>query len=465
MAGEAVELNGVESLNAIMIAVLRRRIEQLGIDKSGTYNYYASRAAAGWIFSDYDIAVVKLLIAGDIKTVHEVGAGVGQLAALLGWNGVRVTAFEQERDTYLTAKVLHDVLTAVEPELMANVELIGHAFPLEPGFGFFGNYPVAPDVAVPAAFAARHDLGDAANAVVMSTNLVATLAPEAQERVVAAMRRYRAALIDVDRFFGYSGIVADRARVFDLFRRAGFSRAEPFLDLGRSGCYFLFDGHAIQPSAVSHALDLGAVGTAAVAFLKDWVGQDAAHRKSAGNYYLEKIAAARWTENYDGAVAEYVAAHLAPGTAIYELGSGFGELCYLLALRGFDVTGIESETGRFEGAEALRRRLAAAGLDLPRLKFVKGRFPDLFERARPTSGAMLVATNVTSSYLGENLPRVIEATKKFDHVIVDLGRFGPTDVPRGEELASRLAAAGFVETARIATYDNVDIRHFAATRG
>ena len=205
------------------------------------------------------------------------------------------------------------------------------------------------------------------------------------------MRRYWGALIDVDRFFGLSGTPAERARVYDLFSDAGFPRADPFLDLGGDGHYVLFGGHAIEPPVTpGQGFDLSALSEALVAFMSDWISQRS-RTPQRGRQLLSRqartgrpVRSARSGRRRPGR-----AAFSGDRGTVSSWGAGYGELCILLALRGFRATAIESSHRRCDGAAAMMTALSDLGVGVKAASIlIKGRFPrcsrpaDLGQRER-----------------------------------------------------------------------------------
>lgn len=200
-----------------------------------------------------------------------------------------------------------------------------------------------------------------------------------------------------------------------------------------------------------------------VTILGDWLASDPGHERSAGNYYMTRLSRGQLFVDAELTIAKYSRKRFVPSTRFVELGFGFGELSLMLALSGFRVTGFESDAGRHAGASALIAGLGRQGLNIENLALIEGLFPDAlrigqFERDGET---VFVSTNVTSSHVMENLRQIYRALRLFDHLIIDLSRFGTVrDEQLRHELILELGQAGFVETARVYTTSDTDIRHF-----
>ena len=224
---------------------------------------------------------------------------------------------------------------------------------------------------------------------------------------------------------------------------------------------------AVDPSSVGAGFEtpdgLASTDAIAVSVLRDWLKADPSRERSAGSYYMERLAGGRLFVDAELALVNYARGRFEAGTKFFELGFGFGELSLLLALSGFTAIGYESDVGRHAGASALVEGLARRGLATRGVSLVQGVFPDaLTLSALETSGpTVLVSTNVTSTHIMDNFAAVLTALKRFDHLILDLSRFGIVrDHKSQRELATELRRAGFSEVGRVHAVGDSDIWHF-----
>lgn len=213
-----VEMLWAERLSDLVIPVLRHRLERVGLDASGAYNFYNVRVQRSELFLNYELALARALLSHGTKfrQVHEIGSGFGQLMFLLGWNGFETVGFESDRKRAKTARDLKGILALVDPELTKNVQLLEAEFPS----------PAAP----------RPE----AQSLLLTTNLVATRTVPQQLVILGEMRKYPYVLVDVQRFFELRVDETAQQQTLALFAEGGFKKPEPFLDLGNSGKYYLF---------------------------------------------------------------------------------------------------------------------------------------------------------------------------------------------------------------------------------
>ncbi len=208
---------------------------------------------------------------------------------------------------------------------------------------------------------------------------------------------------------------------------------------------------------------LALVSLLSVPILNDWLDQSPDRQRSAGNYYLSRLAQGKLFVEQELAIAAYCRREIDRSTRLVELGFGFGELSLMLAISGFRVVGFEAEAGRFAGASALVERLRTIGLQVGDLSLFEGLFPDALrlEMLRDCSRVVFVATNVTSSHVIAKLADIYRTLRLFDDVIIDLARFGEKrDEASQQEVVEILADLGFEEVTPVYVGSDNNIRHF-----
>ncbi len=207
----------------------------------------------------------------------------------------------------------------------------------------------------------------------------------------------------------------------------------------------------------------GVLERAAITWLTAWIDADPAHRRAAGDYYTARLAQGQLFVAPDLAIVDYGRAHFLNRARFFELGTGFGELSLCLAMSGFRAVGFESDTGRYEAAAGLAGALPQQGFDTGNLSLVYGLFPDVLRLDwSDLDGAVFVSTNVTSALMMEGIDNLIWSLRLFDHLIIDLSRFGEVrDISSQLALTAKLQEIGFKEVARVYAMGDTDIRHFA----
>jgi len=203
----------------------------------------------------------------------------------------------------------------------------------------------------------------------------------------------------------------------------------------------------------------------AVPFLRQWLAEGADRQRAAGDYYTVRLSRGRLLLDNEKALVAYCAGRFDPAKCGFvEMGTGFGELSLMLGLQGFRVTGFESSQGRYLGACALVKELGARGIVAPDLSVVFGAVPSVFtlDLLAGREEAVFVSTNVTSSHVMENIEAVHRSLGLFDHLVVDVARFGTVREEEGKRtLIEAFTRSGFVQMAAIHYDSSSDIRHFA----
>jgi predicted nucleic acid-binding Zn-ribbon protein len=197
--------------------------------------------------------------------------------------------------------------------------------------------------------------------------------------------------------------------------------------------------------------------------LGEWIEADPDHKRSAGDYYTARLAQGHWLLDADLAIVAYCQRHFDRKTRFFELGFGFGELSLSLVLSGFHTVGFESDAGRYSGASALSALLAQQGIDIGNLSLSYGNYPDTLriDGNDLDSESVFVSTNVTSTLMMETIDRVMRSLRLFDHLIIDLSRFGEVrDASSQRALIAELQKLGFRQVAWVYASGDTDIRHF-----
>ncbi|MDP2376800.1 DUF4407 domain-containing protein [Reyranella sp.] len=205
-----------------------------------------------------------------------------------------------------------------------------------------------------------------------------------------------------------------------------------------------------------------------LSMLREWIEVDPEHRRAAGDYYTTNLAQGQFLSEPDLAIVRYSQKRFDRKARFFELGFGFGELGLSLALSGFHTVGFESDAGRHAAASALAESLAQEGADTSNLSLVFGFYPDTLrlDERDLDSETVFVSTNVTSDFMMEAIDRVMRSLRHFDHLILDLSRFGKVrDLSSQRDLIVQLQKLGFREAARVYSYGDTDIRHFRRSPG
>ncbi len=204
------------SLEAVLLPLMRSRLEKLGIDESGAYNFYRSRLEMDRALCDYEIKLAQAIAErlASIAEIHEIGCGWGQLVFLLAWCGFKSTGFEVDERRFRGAESLLDALGNGGRDGADRAWLRFESFP-----------PL--DRPPP-------------GSLVVATNIVVSNPELIEEHVAWALRRYKYAIIDVDRFCRERQ-PADRPALFTLVEQAGLTNSGLFCDAGSDGQFYLFE--------------------------------------------------------------------------------------------------------------------------------------------------------------------------------------------------------------------------------
>jgi hypothetical protein len=129
---------------------------------------------------------------------------------------------------------------------------------------------------------------------------------------------------------------------------------------------------------------------------------------------------------------------------IDEIGSGFGQLMFLLGWNGFQVCGFEADKARAQTAHSLWQVLNLVDPALTRnVRLFAAEFP--FRAApRPQADSLIVTTNLVASRTPQQQAAVLSAMKRYPYVLCDVQRFFEFRPARAQEheTLSLFASAG-----------------------
>jgi hypothetical protein len=159
-------------------AVLRQRIDALGVRGSGAYEHYSAMLKSGFAIPLHELTALEIACqqAPRLAAYHEIGSGIGTLPCLLALNGLPAVGFECDRRR-------HETALAIWRELSAKAEAGNPACQL-----VFGRFPAA---------SARYDTADA---LAILTDFVTTQSPQQRQAIFDGLRRYAYVLLDLRRF-------------------------------------------------------------------------------------------------------------------------------------------------------------------------------------------------------------------------------------------------------------------------
>lgn len=196
---------------------MQRRVEELGIDQSGAYNFYRARLAKGQAFAEYEVKLVQEIVdrLADVDQIHEIGCGWGQLVFLLAAYGFEAVGFEVDVRRFAGAIALQQALEKAAPDVMLNVVLREEFFP-----------PL--------------DRPSGRSTLVIATNIVVSGPQVVEDQILWGLRRYKYAIIDVDRFCRKRE-PEERAPLIAAVEDVGMRCVGLFCDAGSDGQFHLFE--------------------------------------------------------------------------------------------------------------------------------------------------------------------------------------------------------------------------------
>lgn len=117
-----------------MIEFLADRLATMGDVDSGLYGFYAADLSPGRLLRGYDVPIADFLIneGRHFGQFIEIGAGIGQLVALLASKGLRAVAVDQDTKRHAATAELFAFLSEAEPSLRGMLSAKLASFPGDP---------------------------------------------------------------------------------------------------------------------------------------------------------------------------------------------------------------------------------------------------------------------------------------------------------------------------------------------
>jgi hypothetical protein len=208
-----------DAVNAMLIEVLKARLDTMGEKESGLYYFYKARLDRKELFPPQERKLIDVVIErfDQSWTVHDIGAGIGTMALGFAIKGHDSYAIERDRRRAAAMAAMKKALCGDFPAISMRFHILNVAFPSH----------VVAEAVVP-----NRTLG-------IVSNLVGTSSQQEQGNFLATLVRYPAAIVDVQRF----GIARPQEREWkEVVRRLEQLSGEAWelvSDSGAQGKYFM----------------------------------------------------------------------------------------------------------------------------------------------------------------------------------------------------------------------------------
>jgi hypothetical protein len=163
------------------------------------------------------------------------------------------------------------------------------------------------------------------------------------------------------------------------------------------------------------------------------------------NFYLQRLERRNLLGQYEiDIVRRLMEEGLATG-GVHEVGPGYGQLPFLLALNGIEAAAIEIDPRRYATGAVMLEALAKADPEAGRrCRLIQGAFPVAASVLAPGSAAVL-ATNLVFTTDAPTKLRILHAMQKYRVAVLDVDRLFEkrnSDAER-EQTMTLLAQAGY----------------------
>jgi hypothetical protein len=160
-----------------------------------------------------------------------------------------------------------------------------------------------------------------------------------------------------------------------------------------------------------------------VPILRHQIERQGVRETGAGNYYNIRVKEDYIFRSYEIELARRILTSNLDIRRVDEVGSGFGQLVFLLGWNGLKAIGLESDGARARTANALRQILELVDPQLTKnIQLVEEEFPPA-NMPQPEPGAMVVTTNIAATRTVDQQLAVLKAMRRYTFVLSDIMRF------------------------------------------
>lgn len=169
------------------------------------------------------------------------------------------------------------------------------------------------------------------------------------------------------------------------------------------------------------------------------------HASGAYNFYNVRVQRSELFLNYELELARALVPHAGKFRQVHELGSGFGQLMFLLGWNGFETVGFESDRQRAKTARDLKGILDLVDPELTKnVQLLEAEFPSP-AAPRPEAHSLLLTTNLVATRTLAQQLVILGEMRKYPYVLADIQRFFELrlDPAEQEKTLALFARAGF----------------------
>ena len=225
-------LADADLINTRAIAVMARRIQDLGEGPSGASSYYADRVRQAAMLTNYEIKLAQYFLDSPTKfaNYYEIGSGASTFPVLLAANCMPATGIEIDSRRHAAAL---DILQDLQAEFARQSRSLPATCTLLRG-------------GVPAILEAL----DLENSVGIVTNLTTSISVQQRLDFIRSLLKFPVVILDVQRFVTRQTTPGTEDALVAELVLAGFTKPEIILDLGSNGRYFRLAGRGGLTSAI-----------------------------------------------------------------------------------------------------------------------------------------------------------------------------------------------------------------------
>ena len=206
---------------------------------------------------------------------------------------------------------------------------------------------------------------------------------------------------------------------------------------------------------------------------EEWADNNKKMYKELGNYYHIRYKRGQLLTAVDVEITRYILRTFPVADhRILEVGPGLGQCLLFLGYVGYSGIGFEASKHRCEAGNLLQDVFFTKMNKCGNTKIINGVFPDIlkdkkFDETQIIDGITNIGlcANIVSSHTAGKELEILQALSRFDHLVIDLERFGKKrNDEEKQQLMELVCEVGFELKSPIYQISGVDLFHFSKSK-
>lgn len=179
--------------------------------------------------------------------------------------------------------------------------------------------------------------------------------------------------------------------------------------------------------------------------VRHWIEREGIDESGARNFYKARVDRGELFSDYDLAIARELIRRGLAIDSVHEIGSGLGQLMFLLGWNGFKTLGFDLDAPRARHAQDLREILRVVDAKLTaNIELIEGVFP-AGNLPAPGPRSLVLATNLVTTLTSDQQIAIVRGMRQYAFVLIDIQRLFEkrTDESSQKKALALFSDAGF----------------------